>query len=413
MLHRTLRTAWVLALLLSLPITVRTAEAQQDNQAFIYGHVVTTSGSEYEGFLRWGSQEAFWDDLFNSVKEDLPFYDYLEEAEYDRLRGRGSRFSIFDWEVSIEGDFPAARQFITRFGDIASIQPHRRGWIDVVMKSGTTMEVRGGSDDVSDNIHVSDASLGEIDLRWDRIDRIEFMAAPRGADPGVTRLYGTVETREGDFTGFIQWDKDECLSTDLLDGDTEDGDVSIRMGTIRSIERLSRRSSLVILNDGREFRLDGSNDVDESNRGIMVEDQRFGRVTVDWGSFDQVTFSDPPNSGRAFADYAPLGELNGTVIDVDGERYTGRLVFDLDESEGWEMLNGSLDQITFDIPFARVISIEPMRRGFSRIVLDSGETLTLEESHDVGEDNSGMLVFDGRNPTYIAWRDVERIEFNH
>lgn len=237
---------------------------------------------------------------------------------------------------------------------------------------------------------------------------------PGGADPGVTRLYGTVETREGQFQGYIQWDQDECMSTDVLDGDTEDGDVSIRMGSIASIERISSRRSLVTLKDGRELRLEGSNDVNEDNRGIMVEDSRYGRATVSWDAFDRVTFSDPPNSGRSYNDFPALGELAGTVTDMDGREYTGRIVFDLDEAEGWEMMNGEMDGITFDIPMARVRSVEPQRRGFSRIELDSGETLELEESHDVGDDNSGVLIFDdGRDPTYIPWEEVERIDFRN
>lgn len=411
MAPRGYRVGPLFAVLLVLSLGARAAEAQQDNQGFIYGRVTADSGTEYEGFLRWGTQEAFWDDLFNSVKKDLPSYHYLERGDAERLRGRGSRVRVLDRDLRVE--YPSSRQFVSRFGDIASIEPGRRGNTLLVMRNGSEYEVEGGSDDVSDPIHVDDAGLGEIDLRWDRITRIEFSAAPRGADPGAVRLYGTVETRSGTFQGFIQWDKDECLNTDLLDGDTEDGDVQIRMGSIESIERLSRRASLVVLKDGREMRLEGSNDVNEENRGIMIQDERFGRVTVYWQSFDRLTFSDPPGSGRGFGDYAPLGDLRGTVIDQDGERFSGRIVFDLDESQGWEMLNGELDGNDFDIPFVDVASVEPMRGGVTRVSLRSGETLELEGTQDVGSENSGILVFDdGPNPLYIAWRDVDRIEFD-
>jgi hypothetical protein len=41
----------------------------------------------------------------------------------------------------------------------------------------------------------------------------------------------------------------------------------------------------------------------------------------------------------------------------------------------------------------------------------SGEILTLEDTADVGEDNAGVLVLHDRRSTYIAWEDVERIEF--
>ncbi len=403
----------LLSSLLALSVTASTASAQQSNQGFIYGRVVTESGTEYQGFLRWGTQEAFWDDLFHSTKEDLPFFDYLDDDQYDRLRSRGRRLRIFNWDFSIEGEVSESRQFIARFGDVASIEPRGSGEATVIMRNGNEYEVSGGADDVTSSIHVRDATLGEIDIRWDRIETIEFMPAPREADPGVWRLHGTVETREGDFQGYIQWDKEECINTDVLDGDTYDGDVSIEMGRIRSIERLSSRRSLVTLKDGRELRLDGSNDVNDENRGIMVEDERYGRVTIDWDSFDKVTFDDPGSSGRSYADFGVRGDLAGTVIDQDGERHTGRLVFDLDESEGWEMLNGDIDGIDFDIPFSLVASIEPMRGGRCLVVLTTGETLTLENSQDVGENNSGVLVFVNRDPLYIPWADVDRIEFSH
>lgn len=414
MIHPMFRKAWLLASLLLLVLPAAPTQAQEDNQGFIYGRIVTTAGSVYQGFIRWGSQEAFWDDLFHSVKEELPYQEYLDDRDYDRLSRGRSRIRIFDWNFSIEGSTDLSHQFIARFGDIASMEVHRGNWVEIFMRNGSEYEVSGGSNDVSDDIHISDSSLGEIDLRWSRIETIEFMPAPRGADPGVTRLYGTVETREGRFQGYIQWDQDECLSTDVLDGDTEDGDVSIRFGSIQSIERISSSRSLVTLKDGRELRLEGSNDVNEENRGIMVEDQRYGRATVSWDAFDRIEFSNPPNSGRGYDDFPTLGELSGTVTDMDGREYTGRIVFDLDEAEGWEMMNGEMDGIEFNIPMARVRSVEPMRRGFSRVILDSGETLTLEESHDVGEDNSGVLIFDGgRDPTYIRWEDVERIDFRN
>jgi len=413
MAYRRFRIGWLLASLLVLSVAATATWAQQSNQGFIYGRVVTESGTEYQGFLRWGTQEAFWDDLFHSAKEDLPFFDYLDDDEYDRLRRSGRRLTIFNFDITIEGDVSESRQFITRFGDIASIEPRGSGEATVIMRSGNEYEVSGGADDVTSSIHVRDATLGEIDIRWDRIETIEFMPAPSGADAGVWRLHGTVETREGDYEGYIQWDKEECINTDVLDGDTYDGDVSIEMGRIRSIERLSSRRSLVTLKDGRELRLDGSNDVNDDNRGIMVEDERYGRVTIDWDSFDKVTFDDPGSSGRSYADFGVLGDLAGTVIDEDGERHTGRLVFDMDESEGWEMLNGDINGIDFDIPFSLVASIEPMRGGRCLVVLTTGETLTLENSQDVGENNAGVLVFVGRDPMYISWEDVDRIEFSH
>jgi len=143
----------------------------------------------------------------------------------------------------------------------------------------------------------------------------------------------------------------------------------------------------------------------------MIEDERFGRVTIDWDSFDKVTFNDPGSSGRGYDTFAPLGELFGTVFDEDGEQHTGQIIFDLDEAEGWEMLNGHINGIEFDIPFEMVLSVEPLRGGRARVELVTGEVLTLEDAADVSESNAGILVLHDRRSTYIAWEDVEKIEF--
>ena len=46
------------------------------------------------------------------------------------------------------------------------------------------------------------------------------------------------------------------------------------------------------LDDGRKLRLRGSNDVDDDNRGILVEDPRYGRVEISWDDFERLEFGD-------------------------------------------------------------------------------------------------------------------------
>ncbi|MBN2171456.1 MAG: hypothetical protein JW819_09085 [Candidatus Krumholzibacteriota bacterium] len=394
------------------------AQARSDNEGFIYGRVVTDSGREYTGFLRWGDEEAFWDDLFHSMKEDMPFMELVEDEfdrDRDRERKRSRRISILKWVVDIEDDnWGGNRIFIARFGDIDEIRPSSGGAV-LKMKTGSTYDVEGYANDVSSEIHVSDGSLGDIDLRWQRIDLIELLPVPRGAEPGVQRLYGKVETDAGDFEGFIQWDKEECLSIDELDGETRDGDVSIEFGKIRAIERRGSGGSLVTLKDGRELHLRGTNDVNDDNRGIMVEDARYGRVTVYWDAFDKVTFMDGKGSGRGYDEFKPKGELRGTVRTRDDDTYRGRIVIDLDESEDWEILNGSLRDIDMDIPLSMVKTISPKRWDESEVEFVGGEKLVLEEGQDVTENNDGVLVFtDGdRDPIYLEWNEIREIRLDH
>jgi hypothetical protein len=409
----------LLRILLALPVLAlpllaggAALAAGQDTDGFLYGKVVTESGNEYVGFLRWGDEESFWDDLFHSTKEDRPYAD--EGRDRDRERRRETRIRIFRWDLKVGGDsWDGSRIFIARFGDIEKIRCHGDSEAEVFMKSGQVYDVSGYSNDVTSDILVRDEKMGDIDVRWNRIDTIEFMPAPRGADPGVWRLYGTVESDAGDFTGWIQWDKQECLSTDELDGDTEDGDISIEFGDIRSIERRGRKSSLVELKDGRTLRLRGSNDVNDENRGIMVEDPRFGRATVSWDAFEKATFEEHKSSGRGYDDYGKAGWLEGTVTDTDGRTYSGRLVIDLDETETWEMLNGSWRDVEFDIPLALIETIEPLGHDESRVRLRSGEELVLADGQDVADRNEGVLILkddDDRDPEYLAWDEVERIE---
>jgi len=416
MLSKIKTLIWIPIVLVTMMIGVQLAEAKDDHKGFIYGRIVTESGSEYTGFLRWGNQEAFWDDLFHSAKENQPFLDYLDDDTLDDLkRSRRKQYSFFKkWKVTVDNDGLSTRMFISRFGDIARIEPKGDGEAVLMMKSGTEFEVEGAADDVSSKIHVNDASLGLIDLHWDKIELIEFKPVPGSEDPGVWRLYGKVETDEGPFEGHIQWDKQECINTDKLDGDNEDGDISIEMGRIKSIERKSKRASTIVLKDGREMVLDGSNDVNHENRGIMVADPRYGRVTIGWKAFEKVTFSDPKGSGSGYNDFPARGPLKGTVTTEDGETFTGRLVIDLDESEGWEILNGDMGDIDFDVPFYMIKSLTPEDYDECLVELVGGEKITLEDGQDVSDSNAGVLIFKSeKEAMYVEWDEVEKIVFDH
>ncbi len=387
------------------------AEGASSNAGFLYGEVTTRSGKEYRGFLRWGTEESFWDDLFHSAKADLPYLEDLPESERERSRRRSIR--IFGHEISNE-EARGSRVFICRFGDIAEIEVLRDERALVHLKNKDAIEVHGYSNDVSGSVQVDDADAGKITVEWDRIERIRFSPPPAAADPGVTRLFGKVETSAGIFEGFVQWDKQECTSADILNGESEDGKMEIPMGRIRSIERQSRRSSRVELSDGRVLRLEGTNDVNDENRGIMVEDRRFGRVTIPWEVFDKITFSTAKGSGRGYGEYPALGPLEGSVTGKDGDKHQGRIVFDTDEEAGWEMLNGSNRDVDYDIPFALVASIERLDAGECRVALRSGEQVVLEDSQDVTDKNAGILVFTGgdKSRTYLSWSDVSRLDFN-
>ena len=282
------------------------------------------------------------------------------------------------------------------------------------MRDGTEVHVEGSANDVSADIVIDDDSLGEVSVPWKRIDTIEFAATPSSAEPKGFRIHGTVETSEGTFEGFIQWDSEECLSYDKIDGEDDDINVSLDFGKIRSIARHTRNSSKVVLKDGREMILDGTNDVDDDIRGILVEDERFGRVEVDWDAFRKATFSDAGGSGRPYSYYGKGGGLSGTVETLSGGSHSGRIVYDLDEAYAWEMLDGDDDDIQYSIPMGMIKTIEPRGSDSANITLRNGEKLRLEDSQDVSDSNDGIVVVKGGGDekVLIKWDDLERLTFD-
>jgi hypothetical protein len=250
-----------------------------------------------------------------------------------------------------------------------------------------------------------------------RIRAIElFPTARLGAVPA--RLHGTVHTRHGDFSGFVQWYRQDCVGLDELDGRTADGALRLRFDTIRSIARRSGDSALVTLLDGREIVLAGTREVGSGNRGIYVDDPRYGRVLVSWGAFERIDFT-AGGSGPAYDDFARGRPLTGSVTTRGGRRLTGRLVYDLDESEITETLDAPSQGVDYTIPFGLIASITPVgreERGALRakVTLHDGQELQLDRAGDLGERNAGMLIFvDGRERAeYVQWTDIGQVDFH-
>jgi len=374
---------------------------------FLYGTVETESGQKYTGLLRWGTEESFWDDLFNSVKDETP---YLEEFAGDQRRRRDVRVLGISFGYAWDDH---SRQLVARFGDIRAIEPLRGEKVRVTMKDGTVITVDGGSNDIGAEVFVHDDAVGDVGIDWDRIERVTFAATPASLRPEARRLYGVATTRSGTFEGYVQWDSDECRSSDKLDGESADGDISIEFGKIRTIERRGRNASRVVLQDGREFELRGSNDVDESIRGILIEDPRYGRVEISWDAFEKLELKSVEHSGRGYGDLPAIRALHGSVTHENGTKHSGRIVFDLDEEWSWEMLDGKHDEIEYHIPFGLIRSIEPQRGDAAKIVLRAGGEIVLEDGQDVSEDNSGVVIVGaGDKATFLEWDDVQRIDFD-
>ncbi|HET9766141.1 MAG TPA: hypothetical protein VFS60_04805, partial [Thermoanaerobaculia bacterium] len=271
--------------------------------------------------------------------------------------------------------------------------------------------------DFDDGVRVWDGRRGVVDLDSLRIRAIELLPTVRlGEAPN--RLHGTVRTRHGDFTGFLQWNREKGVGSDELDGRVEERPLGVRFDTIRSIARRSPDSVLATLRDGREIELSDSREVGDENRGTYVDDRRYGRVLISWDAFERVDFT-PDGSGPAYGDFPPGRPLNGTVITRAGRRLAGRLVYDLDESETTETLDAPSQGVDYTIPFGLIASIEPAGRGErgaepATLVLRSGEKLQLEPTSDLGQGNAGVLIFvdGGQRAEYLPWTDVGQVDLD-
>ena len=123
----------------------------------------------------------------------------------------------------------------------------------MTLKSGTMFHLDlFAADDFADGVRVWDGRRGVVDLDERQIRTIDLLPTGR-LGTASDRLHGTVRTRGGDFTGFIQWDREKGVGSDELDGHTADGELSLRFDTVRSIARNSSNSSLVTLLDGKEI----------------------------------------------------------------------------------------------------------------------------------------------------------------
>jgi hypothetical protein len=379
---------------------------------FIWGTVETRSGDAYTGTLRWDDEESFWDDHFNASKAELPYAKLAEKRKPDDDATWWQRM------VKTIGDdlglHRIGRVVTVRFGDLAGLRTSRGDDVVLILRDGTELEVDDSSNDLGSPVIVEDPDVGLVEVPWRQVAKVTFGPTPDLARSGVFRLHGTVSTRTGDLAGWVQWDSQECLSTDILDGDSEGSRVKLEMGKIRTIERRNSRSAVVTLKDGTSLELSGTNDVNDDIRGILVEDPRYGRVEVPWKQFVKVVFDDPDGSGRGFAEFSHIRHLEGTVTTSSGQRLVGRLVFDLDEEWSWEMLDGTASELDYSIPFVLVASVEPAGRRGAVVHLRGGGSLTLEDSHDVDPDNDGVAVLSGAGgePKVVRWREIERIDLD-
>jgi hypothetical protein len=384
----------------------------------LYGSVTTIEGKTYEGPIRWGDEEVFLSDLFNSEKTSNPYLKYLNKSNFKTNYKSSSRSNNGDWlNVSINTkrnntDY-LGRKFQCRFGDIKSITITGRTSVNLELKSEKYVNLNGGSNDVNTRISILDNELGLLSFNWNKIDIINFFRpTKKTSDSFGQGIYGKLTTTQGVFTGFVQWDHDERLLDDKLDGKSSDGDLKIPFKKIKTITKLDN-NCLIKLISGRELKLYGTNDVNSSNKGIIMNLPNIGRADFHWKHFISFEILDEvaPES-LCDTSFPDSKRLYGKIITKSDEEVEGIIVYDLDEAMDSELLNGYNDDIKFSIPFRNIESIKPMANDYAAVVLKSGEKLFLGDQTDVSYKNAGILIFSSSEEFNIfKWDELKEILF--
>ena len=215
-----------------------------------------------------GEIELEWEDIeridFSETDDDL--VSNLGQRLYGTITvRRGDQYTGFVcWDVDelfsrdiLDGDQKGRRRKV-KFAKIKSIERYSSSAATVTLTNGDEMLLRGTNDvdDSNGGIAILDPGLGQVVVDWDEFDRLDFTDIPRGVP-------------YGEF----------------------DGGRPLEFGLIKEIKKKSYRSAIVTVWDGRSFRLRGSNDVDEDNKGIFIITSDGEEVEVDWEDFDRVEFA--------------------------------------------------------------------------------------------------------------------------
>lgn len=390
----------------------------------IWARVHTTSGEIHEGFIRWDRNEGSWVDILDGSKA-VPPENYLawlagteREPAVRTIELPGYRIS---WDEE-DPDFPSRSASGIRFGHLASLEVTGRDRARVTLRSGETLELSGGSTDIGRSIRdvVVDVPGGrQVALDWDDVERLVFSPTPADAVPRSRRIYGTVHDVDGGrFTGWISWDRDEILESDVLDGDEIGSrrDREIPFADIAAIERIAA-GARVTLRNGSRLELRGSNDVDDGNRGIQISDPRLGTVVVEWEEFLGLYLAEAPDpvGYDAFDGGRPL---LGTLVTRSGEEIRGLIRWDADEGASWELLNGRTEVAAFAIELSQVARIERGEAFGAIVTLVDGRSFALDHSNDVDWDNKGILVApEDADPAVasswrlVSWEDFREVRF--
>lgn len=432
-------------LVLGTPVGPPPLRAQEVER--MWGRIHTVSGEFHEGFIRWDRNEGGWGDQLDGSKKSAPFLfqDWWERAHPgDQRRDRVIELAGYriTWDDD-EPEFPSTFESGIRFGHIRRLTVEE-DTARLELRSGLVVELEGGATDLGGDLRkvlVTDSRGNVVELAWEELEAVDFMAAPPNARTGDRRLHGTVQLKEGPaFTGYLSWDVDKILTSDALNGeDSDERNREIPFGRIASI-RPTGNGAIITLSDGERIELSGTDDVSDDNDGIHVADPGLGSVALDWTEIEEVRFH-PAETPLGLDAFDGGRRLRGTVLTADSTEVIGWIRWDGDEEYSWELLDGRDGNLGFDVEFGLIASIDrhhgettsvtigptgmsvshPLTEG-ARVTLLDGRVFELDGSNDVDDTNHGIFVLEyetGSSPddeeaewVMVRWGDFRSILFD-
>jgi hypothetical protein len=340
----------------------------------IYGRVLTTSGEEVTGYLRWNGREASWADVMPAT-----------ESVGNAVAG-------------------------LRFGHMNSLQPVNGRTVQAELKSGEVIQVAALASEPGVGLAPLGVEMGKGEAReipWSQVARIEFLSEPLDRAPSSERLHGTVVTRSGmAFTGYIMWDLDESFRDEVLEGETR----FLQFAEIDEIQRRAAGGVRVVTASGMSMVLSGTRDVDRTNRGISVADPGLGNVVIPFDRFKELRLH-PATDVATYETFDGGAAIVGTVTTEAGEALQGEIRWDRDEAATWELLDGQYNGVQFHIELDQISWIKKTWLG-ATVELRDGRSFYLLASNDVNWTNKGIEISSDAGVRLVAWSEFDRIDLS-
>lgn len=405
--------------LVSSLLSVSISSHAANPEPVIYGSVMSSSGETVTGTIRWDDEESFLSDIFNGQKIAAAGIEHLNTDEKDQLLDHqpGPQARIGGFQITFKSLFDKEIEspyFNVFFGSIKKIDVAG----DVVVATlhdGTKIISTEGSNDLDAEVFVKTAEGDVKSFDLQDLKSVNFSQAPTNAKPFAEGIYGTITSSMGTFQGRVMWDKDERNTEMKLDGNDEKREYSIKFSEIVSIEKAEAGgASKVVLLDGQTLLLKGTNDVNNSNRGIWLDHPDLGRVEIAWSQFEKLVIEDIDVKWHDFSDYQNMSrKLSGTVVLKDGTAVQAdALSYDMNQQSSAELLEAEIAGSTRLVLLAKYKSLTHIDDNSVELEShDSQKTMAFNE-RSVSRDNNGIVITHGDQHKWYPWSEIQSVTFN-